>query len=253
MAWRDYRELWRLAKARRRSPEDYRAFQAFQARLILRDLSRHGVRLAPGRMLDLGSGVGGYGPEFARAGADVVSLDLAFPIGAPEPGVAAVRASALDLPFRGESFDFVFCSSLIEHVPEPERVLEEIGRVLKPGASACVSFPPYWSPVGGHHFSPYHYLGERLAIRLAGRKGSLPDWVYRVQVGPGRPRSFEGMFQDWGLYRMTIARMRRLVAGSRLYCADVSTRYLSYSFVNWPIVGEVLTWHAQFLLRKRAP
>jgi hypothetical protein len=49
---------------------------------------------------------------------------------------------------------------------------------------------------------------------------------------------------------MTIRKFRGLVAGSGLTCLDVSTRYLPVSFVRWPILGEFLTWHAQFLLAK---
>jgi hypothetical protein len=32
----------------------------------------------------------------------------------------------------------------------------------------------------------------------------------------------------------------------------MSTRYQPLSVIRWPIVGEVMTWHAQFLLEKRA-
>ena len=251
MALRDYFELWRLAGARRRSEEDYRVFQAFQARLILRYLERQGVETSRGRVLDLGSGVGGYGSEFARGGADVVAVDLGDPGGPSPSGVRPVQASALALPFGSETFDFVFCASLIEHVPDPALVLSEIERVLKPRGFAYVSFPPYWSPIGGHQFSPYHYLGERLAIRLAGRRGRGPDWAHRRLEVPDHPQSFAELFGSWGLYRMTVAGMRRLIAASRLECLDLSTRYLPVSFVRWPVLGEVLTWHAQFLLRKR--
>jgi hypothetical protein len=30
----------------------------------------------------------------------------------------------------------------------------------------------------------------------------------------------------------------------------MSTRYMPASFIRWPVIGEALTWHAQFLLRK---
>jgi SAM-dependent methyltransferase len=252
MPLREYSELWRLAKARRRSQEDYRRFQAFQARLIVRYLERHGIELDACRLLDLGSGFGGYSGEFARRGAGVVGVDLVQPSGLALKGVRPVIASALELPFRAESFDLIFCASLIEHVASPARLLAEMERVLRPGGCAYVSFPPYWSPVGGHEFSPYHYLGERLAMRLARRKAIPPEWVDRVQQAPDEPRSFESLYRGWGLYRMTVRRMRRLLASTQFDRADLSTRYLPVSFVRWPLLGELLTWHAQFLLRKRA-
>src|SRR3989344_3137619 len=47
-------------------------------------------------------------------------------------------ADAHKLPFRDESFDGVICSEVLEHVVEPERVLREIKRVLKPEGIAVV-------------------------------------------------------------------------------------------------------------------
>jgi len=249
---RDYPELFRLARARGRSEEDYRRFQAFQAGLIIRYLERRGVELRGRRLLDLGSGFGGYSREFAGRGAVVVSLDLVQPAGLASAAVKPIRGSALELPFREGTFDVVFCASLIEHVASPRRLLEEVERVLTPRGFAYVSFPPYWSPVGGHEFSPYHYLGESLALRLAARRAAPPEWVHRVQQEAAGPRTFENLYRGWGLYRMTIRRMRRLLAGTGWERVDLSTRYLPVSLVRWPLLGELFTWHAQFLLRKRA-
>ncbi len=40
-------------------------------------------------------------------------------------------ADALDLPFEDESFDVVICSHVYEHVPDPDRMFDEIFRVLR--------------------------------------------------------------------------------------------------------------------------
>ncbi|HUT41597.1 MAG TPA: class I SAM-dependent methyltransferase [Gammaproteobacteria bacterium] len=40
-------------------------------------------------------------------------------------------ADALNLPFGDESFDVVICSHVYEHVPDPERMFDEIFRVLR--------------------------------------------------------------------------------------------------------------------------
>ena len=42
-------------------------------------------------------------------------------------------ADALNLPFRDESFDVVICSHVYEHVPDPQRMFDEIFRVLRKG------------------------------------------------------------------------------------------------------------------------
>jgi hypothetical protein len=51
---------------------------------------------------------------------------------------------------------------------------------------------------------------------------------------------------------MTIRKFRRLLARTQLVCRDVSARYFPISFVRWPVLGEILTWHAQFLVVKPA-
>jgi SAM-dependent methyltransferase len=247
---REVRDLWRLSVRRKDSEQSYREFQAFQAGLLIRYMEEHGVRLAGSRLLDLGSGLGGYGREFAARGARVLAVDLSPPRWRG-PGVHRIRAGAGAVPLRDGSVDLVFCASLIEHVPHPEEILGEIERVLKPGGVAYVSFPPYYSPLGGHEYAPFHYLGERVAMRLRGRR-KVPDWVHNLYPVRGDAASFSDLFTGWGLFRMTIRKFRRLLGASHLRCLDMSTRYLPASFIRWPWIGEVLTWHAQFLLRKPA-
>lgn len=45
-----------------------------------------------------------------------------------------VKSEVTKMPFRDSSFDGAFICYLLEHVPEPKRVLEETHRVLKPGS-----------------------------------------------------------------------------------------------------------------------
>ena len=248
MRLHDFRDLWRLSSRRTESEQSYREFQAFQAGLLIHYMEEHGVRFDGSSLLDLGSGLGGYSREFAARGARVFAVDLTPPR-AHGPGLHRIRASAAAVPLRDASVDLVFCASLIEHVPRPEEILGEIERVLKPGGTAYVSFPPYWSPLGGHEYAPFHYLGEKTAMRLRGRR-KVPDWVHRLYPVRGDAESFSDLFTGWGLFKMTIRKFRRLLRRSPLRCLDMSTRYLPVSFIRWPWIGEVLTWHAQFLLRK---
>lgn len=244
----DLRDLWRLSVRRTESEQSYREFQAFQAGLLIRYMEGHGVRFAGSSLLDLGSGLGGYSREFAVRGARVFAVDLTPPR-SKGPGLHRIRASAAAVPLPDASVDLVFCASLIEHVPHPEEILAEIERCLKPGGTAYVSFPPYYSPMGGHEYAPFHYLGEKMAMRLRGKR-KVPDWVSDLYPVHSAAASFSDLFTGWGLFRMTVRKFRRLLRGTRLRRLDMSTRYLPVSFIRWPLVGEVLTWHAQFLLRK---
>lgn len=246
----DYVQLWRVSRRRSRSEQDYRTFQRFQASLLFDYLASFGAKIRNQRILDLGSGVAGYSQAMVEAGGRVISLDLTQPRIERRTGLEQLRASATSIPISPGSIDLVFCASLIEHVAAPEQVLAEIERVLKPGGMAYVSFPPYYSPLGGHEYAPFHYLGEKTALRLVNHQRVLPAWVSQMHGASDRPRSFAGLYQGWGLYRMTIRRFRKLLPRTHLSLVNVSTRYLPASFVRWPLVGEFLTWHAQFLLRK---
>jgi len=250
MKLRDWMRLWQVSRRRLHSEKDYREFQAFQARQILNYLAAHGVVVRGRSLLDLGSGMGGYSQEFARQGAQVISVDLVQPRLPDVDGMSQVRATARAIPLRNHAVDLVFCASLIEHVAEPQMVLAEIERVLIAGGVCYISFPPYYSPVGGHEFAPFHYLGERLAIRLARRPAAVPEWLRQLYDMPTQVQSFADSYQGWGLYKMTIRKFRRLVAHTGLVRLDMSTRYMPISWVGWPLLGEILTWHAQFLLAK---
>jgi SAM-dependent methyltransferase len=52
-----------------------------------------------------------------------------------------VQADAACLPFPDDRFDAVVCSELLEHVPEPVMVVNEIHRVLKKDGQALICAP----------------------------------------------------------------------------------------------------------------
>src|SRR5215471_1529240 len=59
--------------------------------------------------------------------------------------------NAGQMPWRDDYFDFVFSLNVMEHVEEPERVVGEIRRVLRPGGQALLQFSPlYYSDSGSH-------------------------------------------------------------------------------------------------------
>lgn len=49
----------------------------------------------------------------------------------------AVACDAEALPFADDTFDYVVCSHLIEHVDHPDRVLDELSRVARAGYLEC--------------------------------------------------------------------------------------------------------------------
>ena len=88
-----------------------------------------------GHLLDLGTGGGlvtrcARGIFDLRVGVDVSPLILRIAETDSDMGVAA---DAEHLPFRDGSFDTVTCFAVLHHLYEPEKVLAEAARVLKPG------------------------------------------------------------------------------------------------------------------------
>ncbi len=58
-----------------------------------------------------------------------------------------------DLPFLDSSIDVVFNSAVLEHVPNPQKVVDEMYRVLKPNGVIYTVFPF----IQGFHASPYDF------------------------------------------------------------------------------------------------
>ena len=91
--------------------------------------------------LDVGCGEGHNTRLVTERGAHVVGVDISetFVRHAREAererplGIRYEVASAMELPFDGESFDFVTAFMSLMDIPETERVLGEVFRVLRPG------------------------------------------------------------------------------------------------------------------------
>jgi len=60
-----------------------------------------------------------------------------------------VCADGVELPFAESSFDVVLLIALLEHVSRPERIVDEVWRVLKPGGEVAILVPnDVWMSIG---------------------------------------------------------------------------------------------------------
>jgi ubiquinone/menaquinone biosynthesis C-methylase UbiE len=55
--------------------------------------------------------------------------------------LADVKADLTALPFAEETFDLIFCNHVLEHIPEDQKALSELYRVLKKGGTAILQVP----------------------------------------------------------------------------------------------------------------
>jgi SAM-dependent methyltransferase len=111
-------------------------------RLRLQELEGVIGQLRPGdRVLEIGAGSGFQARALAARGFEVEAIDLAH-----SPYAAARVFPVRDydgrtLPFPDASFDLIFSSNVLEHVPHVEQFLRETRRVLRPDRRAVHVLP----------------------------------------------------------------------------------------------------------------
>lgn len=101
-------------------------------------------------LLDLGCGAGENSVYFATLGARCVASDYS-------PGMVDVALklaetngvqvegrviNAMEIDYPDNSFDIVYASNLLHHIPDPQRTIQEAYRILKPGGQFC-----FWDPL----------------------------------------------------------------------------------------------------------
>ena len=184
------------------------------------DFSRFPI--TPGeRLLDLGCGAGRHAFEAYRRGARVVAADLdagelagvSGMLGAmalegeagPPASAAALRTDGTRLPFATGSFDKVIAAETLEHVPDDQRMMDEVARVLRPGGLAAVTVPAWlpervcWALSREYHEVEGGHVRIYTAAELVGRvveagmrydgRGHAhalhsPYWWLKCAVGP---------------------------------------------------------------------
>jgi SAM-dependent methyltransferase len=112
--------------------------------------------LGPGRVLDLGCGTGHSWTELSPRATVGVDVDAAALAG---QGRETHEADMRSLPLESGSFDSVVSIQSIEHVPDPERVLAEVARVLV-GDGRAIFVTPNRLTFGrpDEIIDPYHYV-----------------------------------------------------------------------------------------------
>jgi ubiquinone/menaquinone biosynthesis C-methylase UbiE len=164
--------------------------------------------------LDVGCGEGYNTRLVARRGARLWAIDasakfIEYALAAErdEPlGIDYSVASATDLPFDGNRFDFVIATMSLMDIPELQDVISEIHRVLKPGGflQFSICHPCFQTPL----FEWVEKEGRRTALICGDYfervQGKIETWTFsqasaemQSQYPPFRVPTFFYTLSDW--------------------------------------------------------
>lgn len=127
-----WRRFGRREIAQRWEKDSYRYVQ-----MIPRELMSGAARVG----LDAGCGSGADLVRIAAGGAQLIGCDLsdgvevAAQATAPLPNVLVVQADLQRLPFRPDTFDFIYSFGVLHHLPDPQEGMRRLAALLKPGGS----------------------------------------------------------------------------------------------------------------------
>jgi SAM-dependent methyltransferase len=126
--------------------------------------------------LNIGSGVTNYSEN-------IINFDL------QKFKNVEVLGDLYHLPFGDNSFDYVFSVYVLEHVPDTQKAINEMFRVLKPGGKAYCLVPF----IQGFHAAPADF--SRLTI--SGIRQQFVQFDYLETEGLGPTSALLWIFQEW--------------------------------------------------------
>jgi SAM-dependent methyltransferase len=124
------------------------------------------------------------------------------------------------LPFRSETIDLCVCTAVLEHVPEPDFVVAEMRRVLKPGGRVHAAIP-FLQPfhAAPTDFQRYTLSGIRRLfhdfveedVGFSSGFGETLAWIMREWRGVALPQLQQGVLREVFVERWD--EVERAVAG----------------------------------------
>ncbi|MFZ3070707.1 MAG: methyltransferase domain-containing protein [Anaerolineaceae bacterium] len=156
------------------------------------------IQIQPGnKVLDVGSGTGALFPDFHKRGLDVIGIDNDFErclFSYPENhSQNIICGDGYALPIASGGYDLTICHYLLLWLKEPQKLLQEMRRVTKPGGHVIafaepdyqsrIDYPELFQKIGQFQNHSLAFQGVDLAM---GRKlGCMFRNLELDQVGVG--------------------------------------------------------------------
>lgn len=223
-------------------------------------------------LLDVGAGACGKSVYYLTKGANsVTAIDLVASYKDEAEALAArfgfskkfrfEVADAAHMPFDNSSFDAVIMNDAMEHVAEPEHVLKEVFRVLKPGGRLYVNFPPYAHPYGAHLSDtisiPWvHLFFDEQTLIAAYKKlaNDLADGDERINFRISKRSDGTEYFSY--INKMTAKRFNTICKGTnlkRIYYREVPLRRYLAPLAKFPLTKEAFIRCIVTIFEKSGP
>jgi ubiquinone/menaquinone biosynthesis C-methylase UbiE len=165
---------------------------------ILFEMGFH-MRDYKGLLLDVGCGSGAFSIRLAKLGFQVFGLDInlkmikkAFQL-AKENSLNAdfLQADARMLPFKDDTFDYLFCGCILHHIPKHiPAFIKESRRILKNDGEIFIFEPNILSPVSIYHY----YLARK------GSPNERPLLAYKIKK----------LLSKYGFYSIHISSIKKV-------------------------------------------
>jgi ubiquinone/menaquinone biosynthesis C-methylase UbiE len=213
---------------------------------------KHSKIDASSKVLDIGCGQGNTAIWLAeKTGCEVVGIDLSGvrinnaqekAKNYPHLHISFEKASATNLPFENNSFTHVWSQATIYHIPERDKALQEIQRVLQEGG--IFVFDDLITPIPEISPSGWQYVYERLLFAPTFSFESYADFLSqlgllvgtKIDLSDHLKKSYELLSQ------LALEKYPDLSIAYEKMCEAIEKRDLGWGFYLCEKVSDRLTW-----------
>lgn len=220
-------------------------------------------------VLDIGCGAGGKTIYYASLGAKkIYGLEILEKYRDQSETLAAEKGysdvfeficeDAAHISIDSNSIDTIIMNDAMEHVDEPEKVLAECYRVLKPNGRIYLNFPPYNHPFGAHLSDaigiPWvhcFFSNKTLITVYKDLVKDLPDGELRIQFRISKDDTGKEYFSY--INKMSIKRFHKVLKQSKFntyYYAEEPLRNIFKVLAKLPIFKEFFVKMVVCILEK---